>query len=504
MVDLADLYPNAGGVVRRSLNQAARELLLAQSSDWAFIIKTGVAVQYAVQRTSDHINRFNSLTSCLAEGHTNETELAELEKEDNIFPEIDYSIYSRHFRLSRANRPRGKLGGEPLKILMLSWEFPPKTIGGLARHVNDLSRPLARLGENIHVITCPVEGVDDYQLIGGVHVHRVKDQDLTAEDFMKWVEQLNRAMFDKAVTLLSTEKFDVIHAHDWLVQDAAIQLSVNSRLPLAATIHATEYGRNRGIHNDIQRRIHSLEERLVNSADVVICCSSYMVEEITRLFGVTREKLFLIPNGVDPANLGIPRQLVPGEKEPHSGGKTILFIGRLVPEKGVQVLLEAMPQLIQQFPEIKLLIGGTGPYTDYLEHRAEELGLAGKVEFLVFLDETQRNYHLKHADIAVFPSLYEPFGIVALEAMTAQIPVIVSDIGGLSEVVSHGIDGYKAPPGRPDLLAYYIREILVNPGLAMDLTRRAWNKVLTVYDWNNIAVETLDVYREAGIIARGN
>ena len=281
-------------------------------------------------------------------------------------------------------------------------------------------------------------------------------------------------------------------------------MSVNSRLPLAATIHATEYGRNRGIHNDIQRRIHSLEERLVNSADVIICCSSYMVEEITRLFGVTRKKLFLIPNGVDPANLGIPRQLVPGEKEPHSGGKTILFIGRLVPEKGVQVLLEAMPQLIQQFPEIKLLIGGTGPYTDYLEHRAEELGLAGKVEFLVFLDETQRNYHLKHADIAVFPSLYEPFGIVALEAMTAQIPVIVSDTGGLSEVVSHGIDGYKAPPGRPDLLAYYIREILVNPGLAMDLTRRAWNKVLTVYDWNNIAVETLDVYREAGIIARGN
>lgn len=194
-------------------------------------------------------------------------------------------------------------------------------------------------------------------------------------------------------------------------------MSVNSRLPLAATIHATEYGRNRGIHNDIQRRIHSLEERLVNSADVIICCSSYMVEEITRLFEVTRKKLFLIPNGVDPANLGIPRQLVPGEKEPR---------------------------------------------------------------------------------------LYEPFGIVALEAMTAQIPVIVSDTGGLSEVVSHGIDGYKAPLGRPDILAYYIREILVNPGLAMDLTRRAWNKVLTVYDWNNIAVETLDVYREAGIIARGN
>ncbi len=504
MVDLADLNPNAGGVIRRALNQAARELLLAQSSDWAFIIKTGTAVQYAVQRTSDHINRFNSLTARLAEGETNEKELAELEKEDNIFPDIDYSVYSRHYRLSRFSRPGGKLGREPLKILMLSWEFPPKTVGGLARHVNDLSRALARLGENIHVITCPVEGADEYELVGGVHVHRVKAHDLTATDFMIWVEQLNKAMVDKANSLMSTEKFEIIHAHDWLVQDAAIKLSVNNRLPLAATIHATEYGRNRGIHNDMQRRIHNLEDRLVKTADVVICCSIYMVEEITSLFGVPRNKIFFIPNGVDPANLGIPRQLVPGEKESHSAVKTILFIGRLVPEKGVQVLLEAVTYLLPQLPELKLLVGGSGPYTDYLKTRVEELGLVGKVDFLGFLDEVQRNYQLKQADVAVFPSLYEPFGIVALEAMATQIPVIVSDTGGLSEVIAHGIDGYKTPPGKPDILAYYIREVLVNPGLARDLTRRAWKKVLTVYDWQNIAVETLDAYHEAVLISRGD
>jgi 1,4-alpha-glucan branching enzyme len=500
MVDLADLYPKAKGVVRRSLNQAARELLLAQSSDWAFIIKTGTAVQYAVQRTSGHINRFNSLTSRLAEGQTDEAELAEFEREDNIFPEIDYSVYSRHYRLSRSG---GRLGGDSLKVLMLSWEFPPKTVGGLARHVNDLSRALARIGENIHVITCPVEGADDYQLVGGVHVHRVSSLELTSADFMEWVEQLNKAMVKKAADLMNRETFDIIHAHDWLVQDAAIQLSLDSRLPLTATIHATEYGRNRGIHNDIQRRIYNLEARLVKSADAVICCSNYMVQEITRLFGVTRKKLFLIPNGVDPANLGIPRQLVPGEKEPCPGVKTILFIGRLVPEKGVQVLLEAFSLLLPQLPDLKLLVGGTGPYLNYLKTRSEEIGLTGKIEFMGFLDEEQRNYHLKQADVAVFPSLYEPFGIVALEAMAAQIPVIVSDTGGLSEVVTHGIDGYKAPPGRPDILAYYIREVLSNPGLARDLTRRAWKKVLTVYDWQNIAVETLDVYREAGSTFRG-
>ncbi|TEB13117.1 1,4-alpha-glucan branching protein domain-containing protein [Pelotomaculum propionicicum] len=497
MVDLADLYPNASGAVRRTLNQAARELLLAQSSDWAFIIKTGTAVQYAVQRTSEHINHFNSLTSSLVDGQVNEEELANYERQDSIFPDIDYNIYSRHYRLSRGSRSRGGLAGEPLKVLMLSWEFPPRTVGGLARHVYDLSRALARLGENVHVVTCPAAVASDYELVEGVHVHRVSQSGLTETDFMKWVQQLNRSMEILACSLMDHEACDLIHAHDWLVEEAATALSRSYRLPLVATIHATEYGRNRGIHNDLQRRIHNLEDRLANAAATVICCSNYMAEEITGLFGVARKKTHSIPNGVDPASLGVPRQLLPGEKEARGGDKTILFIGRLVPEKGVQVLLEALLHLLPQMPDVKLLVGGTGPYEGFLKDKANNPLLKDKVEFLGFVNEDQRNQHLKQSDVAVFPSLYEPFGIVALEAMAAQIPVIVSDTGGLSEVVSHGIDGYKVPPGNPGLLAYYIREVLVNPGLARDLTRRAWKKVLTVYDWQSIALDTLDVYREA-------
>lgn len=503
LVDLADLYPNAEGTVRRTLNQAARELLLAQSSDWAFIIKTGTAVQYAVQRTSDHISHFNRLTSQLVDGQINEDELNEFEKEDSIFPEIDYSIYSRHYRLSRSSRPGGRLAGEALKVIMLSWEFPPKTVGGLSRHVYDLSRALARLGEKIHVVTCPAAGANDYQLVEGVHVHRVNPSDLTATDFLDWVEQLNRSMAVLAGSLMNNESFDLIHAHDWLVEDAAISLRDSYYLPLVATIHATEYGRNMGIHNELQRRIHNLENRLANLATDVICCSEYMAKEITGLFGISRRKTHVIPNGVDLANLGVPRQLVPGEKESRPGAKTILFIGRLVPEKGVQVLLEAFSRLLPQFSDIKLLVGGAGPFEGYLKTKADDLVPAGKVEFLGFLNEVERNQLLKQSDVAVFPSLYEPFGIVALEAMAAQIPVIVSDTGGLSEVVSHGIDGYKVPPGRPGILAYYIREVLANPGLARDLTRRAWKKVLTVYDWQSIALETLDVYRKALAVNRG-
>ncbi len=506
MVDLADLYPHAGGIIRRLLDQAARELLLAQSSDWAFIIKTGTAVQYAVHRTSVHINRFNSLTAGLAGGQVNEAELAEIEIEDNIFPDIDYSIYSRHYRFSQDKRTGRGLGSDTLKILMLSWEFPPKTVGGLARHVNDLSKAQARLGEEIHVITCPVEGAAEYELVDGVHVHRVSPLAVTATEFMDWVGQLNKGMIEVAEGLLNRGKFDVIHGHDWLVQEAAGKLRAGYKLPLVATIHATEYGRNRGIHNDIQRRIHNLEERLAGSADAVICCSDYMVEEVVRLFGLTGKKVFSIPNGVDPANLGIPKKLVPGERDAYLAGtgKSIIFLGRLVPEKGVQVLLEALSILLQYLPDTRLLLGGMGPYAGFLKAKAGEMGVRGNTEFLGFLHEDQRNYFLGQADVAVFPSLYEPFGIVALEAMAAQIPVIVSDTGGLSEVVAHGIDGYKAPPGRPDVLAYYIREILDNPGLARDLTRRAWKKVLTKYDWQHIAVETHEAYREANAEFQGN
>lgn len=504
LVDLADLYPAARGNVRRALNQAARELLLAESSDWAFIIKTGTAVQYATQRTSDHINRFNNLTARLAEGKVNEGELIEYEKEDNIFPDLDYRIYSRHYLLRRtAARTGGIKGDEALKIIMLSWEFPPKTVGGLARHVYDLSRALARLGEVVHVITCPVAGADDYQLVEGVHIHRVDSSGLTATDFMEWVKQLNDNMAVLAAGLMDRERFDMIHAHDWLMGDVGIYLRDRFRLPLVATIHATEHGRNRGIHNDLQRRIHGLEGWLAAVSSAVICCSEYMADEITGLFQIDRKKTYIIPNGVDPANLGIPRQLVPGERVSRTGEKVIFFIGRLVPEKGVQVLLEAFAQLLPVLPDLRLLIGGTGPYESYLRAKAEELGLEAKVDFLGFLNEDARNRFFKQVDVAVFPSLYEPFGIVALEAMAAHVPVIVSDTGGLSEVVAHGIDGYKAPPGQPGALAYYIKEVLTNPGLARDLTRKAWKKVLTVYDWQHIAMETLEVYREAREIYRG-
>ncbi|HBC93423.1 MAG TPA: DUF1957 domain-containing protein, partial [Pelotomaculum sp.] len=175
--------------------------------------------------------------------------------------------------------------------------------------------------------------------------------------------------------LMGGEPFDLVHAHDWLVGDAAITLRDRYGLPLVATIHATEFGRNRGIHNELQQRIHQSDARFAVQATRVICCSNYMANEVNTLFKVPRNIVHVLPNGVDPANLGRPKQLVPGKPDTVSGEKRVFFIGRLVPEKGVQVLLEAMALLLPHLPELKLLVGGIGPYEAYLRSKAGELGL---------------------------------------------------------------------------------------------------------------------------------
>jgi len=495
MVELADLYlDNCDAQERRALNMAARELLLAQASDWAFILKTGTNVEYAKRRTNEHLFRFNTLNNQLRSGQLNGNTVTDLEERDKIFPDLDFSVYSRHYNRQGTglDRRRGRL-----KILMLSWEFPPRTVGGLGRAVHDLSRSLVQEGHEIHVVTAPAEGTESYTAVAGVHVYRVDASLLTDTEFLPWVDQLNREMAVVGERLAHTVSPDVIHAHDWLVGRAAMQLQDTLGLPLAVTIHATEHGRHRGIHNELQKNIHNRETELMHQANTIILCSQYMAGEVVKVFGIDPAKLHMIPNGVEPAALSVPPR--PGESSRigRDAEKVIAFLGRLVPEKGVQVLLEAMPAVVRRFPGARVVIGGRGPYEETLRQLAQDLGLGSQVTFAGFLTEPGRNRLLSQSRVAVFPSLYEPFGIVALEAMASRVPVIVSDTGGLMEVVEHGIDGFKVHPDRPDLLAEYINLILANPGLASELCGRAWRKVLTVYDWKYIAQETVAVYAAA-------
>lgn len=491
MSRLADLNPTAAEPKKRCLNQAARELLLAQSSDWPFIMHSGTAVDYAERRFKNHLGRFNLLADMAIHDDVDMDTLQSMETRAPFLPGIDYRVYRSFPRETR----RGKK--QPAyRVLMLSWEYPPKTVGGLARHVHDLSVALAAAGNEVHVITCPVPGQGLYTRDRGVHVHRIHPDKLSADDFMDWVGQLNEGMLELTGKLLDIyDRFDLLHAHDWLVGSAAINISRHHDLPLVATIHATEHGRNRGLHNDLQRHIHNLEGELVGQAHLVIGCSRYMGREIAELFNQPLDKIRIIPNGVDPENItaGLAQPVAEPARERE---KVIVFLGRLVPEKGVDVLISALPAIMEEVGPVNLEIAGKGPYQPELEHLARRTGVADRVKFLGFVDDEGRNILLNRATVAVFPSIYEPFGIVALEAMAAGVPVVVSDTGGLSDVIEHGVDGYLSPPGDTHMLAYYVAEIIRNPELARHFVQRARRNIMVKFSWEQIAATTREVYAE--------
>ncbi|GAB4268866.1 glycosyltransferase family 4 protein [Thermincola ferriacetica] len=378
-----------------------------------------------------------------------------------------------------------------MRILIFSWEYPPKSVGGLAQHVYYLSKALAKWGHQVYVVTCGGPDTEPVENIDGVQVHRVHSYAVSAPDFRTWILHLNLSMLEYAVTLLnSIDGVDVVHAHDWLVAYAGRAVKHAYRIPLVATIHATEYGRNHGLHNDNQRYISDVEWWLTYEAWRVICCSSYMEQELKNFFQLPGDKIRIIPNGVEPEDFQAPASIR------EERGKMIFFIGRLVREKGVQVLLEAAPRILSQYPDTRIVIAGKGPYEDYLRAIAHGLGLNGKVEFAGYVNDMQRNRLYQQATVAAFPSLYEPFGIVALEAMAAKTPVVVGDTGGLREIVEHGVDGLKCYPGSAQSLADNILAVFNDPGLAQRLKKAGYEKVIKKYSWDAIAGQTAEVYKE--------
>jgi len=288
---------------------------------------------------------------------------------------------------------------------------------------------------------------------------------------------------------------NIFHAHDWLVANAGIGLKHIFRKPLLATIHSTEIGRRNGLHSDYERMIHETEAWLTYEAWRVICCSNYMVSHVKWAFNLPEDKLVMIPNGVDvkeyeksTVDLSQFRRRFALPEE-----KIVLYVGRLVYEKGIQVLVSAIPKILEK-ANAKFIIVGDGYMRDPLWERVKNMGLAHKVMFTGFVDdETLRNLQ-KCADVSVVPSLFEPFGIVALEAMAAKSPVVVSDTGGLSEVVEHDVTGVKVYPDNPDSLAWGVTRVLLDEAYANRLRENAYRTVLEKYNWKKISRQTKSVY----------
>jgi len=390
--------------------------------------------------------------------------------------------------------------------LHLSWEFPPRIIGGISAHLFDLSRALIRRGISVHVVTCNFPGAPDYETIDGVYVHRFEAY-AAGDSFIGWILRMQKSMERKVGELVnSIGPFDFIHAHDWVSGVAGVGLKHLFRKPLIVTMHSTEYGRRAGLHNDFQRSIHEIENWLCYEAWRVITCSHYMRDHVAWCFSQPQDKIDTIPNGVDVTKWSFPFDHWEIRSRFVSKGENlILFVGRMVIEKGLDTIILALPILLRHGIPVKLVAVGEGPQRETCQRLAKDMGLSEKVHFAGHIDDWRLRALYRVADVAVFPSRFEPFGIVALEAMAAQCPLVVSAVGGLNEIVDHGVNGLKVSQDNPEALAMAVERILEDSGLRNRMVKNAYEKCLQVYNWDRIAEQTLHVYErvlkewEAGV-----
>lgn len=385
-----------------------------------------------------------------------------------------------------------------MKVLHISWEYPPHIVGGLGRHVAELLPALAGNGVQVAAVTPRLRDGPPAEVVEGVAVRRVPVPELWRGDYPSFVSAVAPLMVAEAQALYAQlGPFDLVHAHDWLATEVAVALKHRWEVPLVATIHATERGRGRGsLHGEPARRINDLEWQLSFEAWRVIVCSRFMAGQIGDYFQTPLDKVDVVPNGVHISGtpfgdadhwVAFRRRYVPDDR------RMAFYVGRIVFEKGLHVLLDAWPGVTAAV-DAHLVIAGTGEYLEALRARAASLGLEQSVTFTGFIANEDRDRLYHAADLAIFPSLYEPFGIVALEALANACPIVVSDAGGLAEVVQHGVTGLVVPADDPGGLADAVITSLSRPDIARARAAAALREIRDYYTWPRIACSTVDVY----------
>ena len=383
------------------------------------------------------------------------------------------------------------------KVLILSWEYPPLIEGGLARHVRKLSEHLVQQGVEVHVLTRGLEESPVEEEMEGVLVHRVREPRRPRElgEFVTWIEHMNADMLAAGVELGDRVAFDLVHGHDWLVAVAGDHLARRFRCPLVVTIHATEYGRHQGwVDKHPQSHIHGVENWMANRADRVITCSHYMRDHVADIYGLEERRIAVIPNGIDPSDL-VPVEDLDALRARFAAPdeRLVLLVGRLVYEKGFQLALEALPGLIERVGNVRFIVAGSGTHEQELRAQASELGLDEHGTFLGWIGDDVLHSLYRISDLTVVPSIYEPFGLVALEAMASGCPCLVADTGGLREVVPNDQVGLRFRSRDPESLGRMAERVLVDGELRDRLIAEASEHVLT-FDWGDVAEQAERVY----------
>jgi glycogen synthase len=393
-----------------------------------------------------------------------------------------------------------------MKVLMVSWEYPPVVIGGLGRHVHHLSTALAAAGHEVVVLSRRPSGTDpsthpssdeineDVRVVAAAQ----DPHEFTfAKDMMAWTLAMGHAMVRTGLSLKKKRngrpwRPDVVHAHDWLVAHPAVALSEFYDVPMVSTVHATEAGRHSGwVSGSLSRQVHAVESWLVRESDSLITCSASMRDEITELFGPGLAEVTVIRNGIDAARWPFAERRRHGVA---SGPPELLFVGRLEYEKGVHDAIAALPRIRRAHPGTTLTIAGDGTQQDWLVEQARKYRVLKATRFVGRLDHAELLAALHRADAAVLPSHYEPFGLVALEAAAAGTPLVTSNIGGLGEAVINGETGMSCPPRDVARLAEAVGAVLDDPAAAQRRARAARERLTSDFDWHTVADETAQVY----------
>jgi len=382
---------------------------------------------------------------------------------------------------------------------MLTWEYPPRIVGGLARHCWGLSRALARRGVEIHVVTLEFPETPLEEEVDGVKVHRVKVE-IGNPNFLVWVLLFNHFMEKRSGSLFrEVGEFDIIHVHDWLTVLAGISLKHTLNRSLVLTLHSTEMGRSGTLSSPDSSTKDSIEWWGTYEAKYIITVSDSLKSEVVDHFKVPEWKVVVIPNGIDVHvfERNVDRSRVRARFGIGPNDRLILAVGRLVPQKGFQFLIQAIPKIVARHPNVKLVMVGDGWMRGQLEDLIRRLGVGDRVITTGFISDSELIDLYLSADVLVVPSLYEPFGMVALEGMAAGLPVVVSNVGGLRQIVEHDRTGIWVYPGDVNSIAWGVDYVLSNPDQARVLAQNAKRRAKEVFSWDAVAKKTIEVYERA-------
>lgn len=382
-----------------------------------------------------------------------------------------------------------------MRIAYLCWEsLHSIRVGGLAVAATMLAEEMAKRGHEVHLFTRADADQTEYQYISGVHYHRCKFY--PGENLLWFAHNMSKAMVS---SLLDTEKrmgkFDIVHGHDWHVVDALHDLK-EMGYPIVLTFHSTEYGRNGGVFGDWWefREVSGKEWYGAYIANRITTVSNAMRNELGWLYQAPADKIDVIPNAIDPRRYQV--KIDPGKiKERydiHPLAPTVLFAGRLDYQKGPDMLVEAIPEVLRNQWDVKFVFTGDGGMRSFLMRRVEELGVARAVRFVGGLPFWQYIELLNACDIVCIPSRNEPFGITLLEAWATCKPVVATDVGGPGENIENFVSGIKAYPN-PGSLAWGINYLLSSPGAIKKVVEGGKQKVKE-FNWDSVTNKLMCTY----------